>query len=846
MRPALQRLLSRPSSLDFLHVLLGRPLPTPNTTPRRCIKGKSSPCRRYTNAALGLQEHTEVTAREAYDNEIENPVPTRISRDENERTYEGRISREAQEHRGNFIESAAQEHTALKPSSPQDFEIFGAWAKRTWTRKELEFESALDQPAKTPRLLDQAPYKHDLELWAFLLDYRTRKDGYEAVAVFVKAFRETGVRLKRYSEYRGGVLGTFMEAGFKNPLILSQIMGFTVERWITEDSLGRRGLATRRRRRGNGLYFRIMQHFLRNGLGAEALHWHDILSPHVSLPDNAFAELILSAARAGDLNSLEKLYHHWKLYNVYSKIVPVLCGLNKYKDAVRWHFICLESGDLPSSSDNIRPLLQFLRVHSPPDAQTISQSLVEREIPFASSLSEPQAKAIFSREVMNIMHGETINVPPIAYNDPLGARWFATSWISLDVAINTIHALGMTEIGPLSLQAIALRDPDPFSISSRIKQLKGLGISIGNSMFSKAVDSFSRNRNHEYLAGLLASDQHPDQLEDANLQENLLLEYTRAKDWTQYRRTLAIQALRSKGAKIEKKNIILRIHAARGDQRAVLETLADMNRDRIMVKTKSIPRILRSILSHRTPGRRPVAKGDSAMIELKLATHVLRSIMMSGSYVPTTSWREILRRLGMRGNTTELQSLSLFLAEWYITRRHTAFKPKFHVPFEAGTSSQVDPLVNLFSARYQQAVVEWGFIRGLNNMRYHASPQRLPDITSGITLLKLLHQRGIEIDYAAVKRGIINRLVAYCGPGNSNVHHNRLARRKLGIHLGDRANTAWSLDQMRIQIDAALGGKFLTATNLRSMIESIGRKRIMKAHRTRQRRLPQVAWGRVG
>jgi hypothetical protein len=404
----------------------------------------------------------------------------------------------------------------------------------------------------------------------------------------------------------------------------------------------------------------------------------------------------------------------------------------------------------------------------------------------------------------------------------------------------------MEEIGPLSLQAIALRDPDPVSIANRIKQLKKLGISIGNSVFSKAVYKFSRKREHEHLERLLASDQHPDELEDANLQENLLLAYAKAKDWAQYRLTLAIQALRGKHPTIEKKNIILRIHAARGDKGAIMETLADMNRDRILVKPKSISAILRSILSHRSSSRRPVAREAtiaSPLNELKLAVHVLKGLMMSGSYVPISSWREILRRLGMCGHFHELERLSLFLAEWYGAKRDIAFKAKFLVPVEAGTSSQINPLVNLFSGKFQKTIVEWGFVRGMKSLSSTVSPQPVPNVTSGITLLKLLHQRGIRIHIAAVRKAILNRLVAYYGPSRSNARHNRLAREKLGIR--NEAQAARSMAEMAEQIDEALGGRFFTAINLPLVIESLGKRRMLKIHRKQQRRLSQVPWGRA-
>jgi hypothetical protein len=797
---------------------------------------------------LGLQEPVEVAVGDGHDDDVGSLVTSRISANENKRSAKEHLLQGTQEHKEISTESTSQNTPTFNFSSEQNRKLYGPWAEHPWTGEQLEFESALDQPTEIPRLLDQGAYKNDLMLWALLLDYRRQKDGSEAVIMFWESFRGRQVKIHKLTDFNGRLLGIFLKLGLKNPLILSQIVEFTVQRWISADSQNPEYISDRRSKRANGLYFRIIQHFLLHGCEGEAFRWHEVLSKHVSLQPKSFAEMCRGVAHnAGDLESLEKIYHHWKHYNIYSTIVPVLCLRKDHKSAIRWHFICLESGDLPTSSKDVEPLLQFLAVKSPPDARLVSQSLVEKGVTFASSPpSTPEGKAKLSREMMNMIHGETINVPAKAYNDPLGARWFATSWVSLDVAINAVHALGMEEIGPLSLQAIALRDPDPVSIGNRIKQLKELGISIGNSVFSKAVDKFSRNREREHLQRLLASDQHPDELEDPNLQENLLLAYAKAKDWAQYRLTLAIQALRSKHPTIEKKNIILRIHAARGDKSAIMETLADMNREGILVKAKSISAILRSILSHRSSSRRPVARKAmiaSPMNELKLAVHVLKGLLMSGSYVPTSSWREILRRLGMCGYFYELESLSLFLAEWYGARRDIGFKAKFLVPVEVGTSSQINPLVNLFSGKFQKTIVEWGFVRGMKSLSSTVSPQPVPNVTSGITLLKLLHQRGIRIRIAAVRKAILNRLVAYYGPSRSNVRHNRLAREKLGIR--NEAQAARSMAEMAEQIDEALGGRFFTAINLPLVIESLGKRRMLKVHRKQQRRLSQVPWGRA-
>jgi hypothetical protein len=588
--------------------------------------------------------------------------------------------------------------------------------------------------------------------------------------------------------------------------------------------------------RWSKLYVKIIQHLLLNGRGQEAIDWHNrLLERHAPGP-NGFAEMVRQVIfKRGDMEALKEIYKGNNHRNVYGKIVPFLCEQEDFKSALQWHFILLDKGDLPASSKKAEPLVHFLAIYNRRKAVQVTKSLVDAGVPFASRISSTlNDNTKISREMMNLIHGKTFHIPVKAYNDNLGARWLATQWVSLDVALNAIHALGVQEIGPLSLQAIALRERDAERITQRINQLKDLDISIGNSTFSRAVEKFARTQNQEFLDGLLKSDQHPDEFDDHNLQEQLLTSYARSRDWFQYRLTLAIRLVGSKHPEMDTQNIILRSHVNNGDTSAMLASLRKMQMDGIVVTANTVNHILHGILRPRQRGRRPITSTIKNADDLNMAISILKGIMESGSFVSATYWREIIKRLGMLGRLKELEDLCVFLASWYGPANTTSFLSptvakrvhRYRVPTQVKTSHPLHPLKILFPPALQQAIVEWGFMHSLKNPPRHTTePAGLirkadvsPPITFGISLLKRLHQYRVHININTVRKAIFNRLVTYYGPGRSNRLSNRQARK----------HNVLSLEEMAGQIDEALGRRTFASPYLRQVIESRGSSRLRK------------------
>jgi len=623
----------------------------------------------------------------------------------------------------------------------------------------------------------------------------------------------------------------FLNLGFRDNEILQDIFDYSVE-LIRKSSDGERN-------RWPYFYTKVVQHMLITGRDAEAgiwesklIRWHPPSYTELSL---MFRNVTFLRGYKGDL---KRIYERNDFRNLYSDIVPILCKQEDFESAYNWHKLLISRGDLPWKISLVEPMIQFFAVFYPIKAAKITKGLVDAGVSFAENISSTlKDNTKISREMMNIIHGDTTGFQPKEYNDGLGARWFATRWISLDVALNAVQALGIQEIGPLSLQAIALREPDPESVTRRLDQLRDLDISIGKSMFSRALDQFAREGQGDFLRGLLRSDQHPDELDDHKLQERLLTSYYRKQDWVQYNLTLAIRLVGSENAQVKSQNIILRNFLRVKNSSAIIKMLRKMRVEGTPVKSYTIHHILSWALGPRLPGRRPTTKhgrNNQPIDDLRNVIIALRDIMESGTFIPITFWREIIKRLGMLWRLDYLTELCIYLASWYgpVNGANSAVQlsyrrtQQYHVPAQVPTSHPLHPLAILFPVKLQKAIVQWAFI---NAFRIGASPSSygifsdsrrpIDHITDGIKLLRRLNQYGVHINLISVKKAIMDRLIQLYSPGQSNRRYNRVAQRR----------NHHTLEEMAAVIDEALGERTLLSTpELQEVILLRGSKRLIK------------------
>ncbi|KAH6724781.1 hypothetical protein BKA61DRAFT_464327 [Leptodontidium sp. MPI-SDFR-AT-0119] len=816
MRPALQRLVTRPSCRELLRLLVGDEGAVQSYAPA------SLESSRGTRGGLCLRKYSgvAVAARE---------------RDGDEEDAGNAQELGSRAGRGIGIERASNAYLDKPKVGTRDVASKRrvVWEESIFSNERLEFESnlALEPTGDQHRLLDSTQ-GNDMSLWAMLLGYRKRIYGREGIRMFWDAVRDRNIQLPTTGHLADKLWHTFLTFGFEDPAALESIYDYAKRNKHHHNLYWSR------------LYPQIVGHFLANHEGDLALKWHNRLSKLHQPGPRTFAEMCRGVvSKGGDLGTLRQIYNTQPHRNIYAKIIPLFSQKEQYKLALQWHSFLCKNGDAPRSAKVAEPLVQFLATYDPPSARKVTQDLVKAGTSFASSLSQKlEDNTKISREMMNIIHGETMHIPVKKYNDELGARWFATTWVSLDVAINAVHALGVQEIGPLSLQAIALRNLDPEAIISRIEQLKVLGISIGVSLFSRAVEKFAREGKLDLLDGLLHSDQHPDELQNFELQEALLASYAQGADWTQYRRTLEIRLLASMSPEIEKRNVELRMVISTSDVSVALRGLEDMLIDGIPVKGATVSLLLKHILGPRRMGQRPISlrNGLNGKDGLMRSIAMLKTIMRSGTYVHPNLWHEIIRRIGMLGHMSSMRNLCSWLATCYGPQNHCnteSWLQRYRVPAELPTSHGLHPLCVLFPPSLQKSIVEWGFIASQPQHPQRTRPshflatedaleEKSSAMTSGIHILKNLNSLGVHIDRRSVRKAIFNRLIMYYGPGYSNRRYNE--RRKWSIG---------TLDEAAKQIDEALGGEYFTAVELQEIVQQMALVRWRRRERQRMRRL---------
>lgn len=695
--------------------------------------------------------------------------------------------------------------------------MYGIWELTLWSRDRLEYESDLRKSQAWNLLHGRLIYRN-IQLWGYLLDYRYQVYGLAGVRMFWEAVNSRNLTLPVWGPLAGKIWSTFLKLGFEDHKILEQIAEYADK---TFQHSGKRWLP---------LYDSILEHFLVHENGKNALQWHERLFPHHppgAARFRAFFREVLH--QKGNDSILKDIYKRSPYRNIYPCVVPFFCKSSQFQKAMQWHFFLLKYHDLPSKPRMFEPLIQHLAIYHKPKSLLVIKSLQDAGIlvnPESTNNIENCTK--ISGELMNIIHGKTFGVSVKKYNDELGARWFATTWVSLETAISTILALGIRQIGPLSLQAIALRDPTVESVAQRINQLHENGISLGNSLFSKALEHFALSRNDEYLQGLLHSDQHPDELDNYQVQLKLLFVYARARDWPQFYQLLEIQSLTSRNPVVYKKNMLLQILLMNDDICDAQQLLEEMKFHGTPIKSSTISHILARMLQPRRRGAYPCNRTQKLFASIK----ILHDIMRSGSYVPAYHWHEIIRRIGMLGRLDDLERLSLNLVRWYLPKKGEILFSRWKFS-DIPANHKLHPARMLFDNNFQRAVIAWGFIHPLKTAFQESLPKtnqteptliapKIPDITFGINLLKKLNHLGVFIDGNIVSRAILNRLVTYFGPATSFKSYNNIGQMVIRGRLLELAE----------QIDKALGCNFLMDKDFPKYLHDLIKSKICKLDRS--------------
>jgi hypothetical protein len=665
--------------------------------------------------------------------------------------------------------------------------------------KELEIESNVtlsSKPRDAQLKVDDPTYRLDFTYWVQLLQFQARNYGRKGIQKIWNGMMERKIDLPTTGTVADILWGTFV----KDIDLVQDVLENASD------------LKTRTGRAYDGLYATCIGHWLPRH-PTTAYKSHLFLVEHLNPTTRSLREIARSVKfTQTSLNTFKTIYLESNERDVYGTLIPMLYPVNKPR-AQEWHSFFLEHNDLPSVSLAASPMVTELSTyHTIPSQNTRKPRSDSQHLVMRPDVV-PRDKPEFNREIMSRMLGESHHVKPKKeFEDAFCARLFATRAFSPTSVIKGLGMFGIELIGPLALREMGLRT-EPFDeMPRRFKELKDAGISIGKSVFSKAIEKFTADNRLDMVRELLESDQHPDVLEDTKVQEELLTFFISKEDWRQVHRTLAILTVFHTNPEVESWNLLLRAHSKSSSGFQVNQVLEDMHSNGVEVTHESLNSLHRNILRHRSPSKRPIFRYGDHFDDIRFLAKIWLRIMENGGNIPPWRWHEILRRFGMTGRLRELRRLLMWLAAWYHPWKAASTQSAFRFPATLSKSTNLEntkprplsetahsnhippshpkhPLAQLVPPNLQIALIEWGFKAGLapnaklerslylrSGRNFHTHKTRV-SWTTGLQTLATLRDSGIRVKDSTVRKAIKTRLTVLYGPGVSNRKENRVAKR---------------------------------------------------------------------
>ncbi|KAF2971198.1 hypothetical protein GQX73_g2336 [Xylaria multiplex] len=705
-------------------------------------------------------------------------------------------------------------------SSPlvQETKAFHKWSAllSNPTRLAVESDFFRQGPAKewhSRLLVDKFENRGDLALWSCLLDYQMRINGPAGVTHVWKALwgrkalYDVDSPLAR-TFWRIMLEGALMS---NDPSILEGIWVYS--EWMFD----------LHQVKWPQLYVTIMKHLLRTHQHQKVLRWHLLLTPNFYPGLDDFTDIIKEFATDKELyrlDTLPSLYKTSPEKSLYTTLLPYLFDLGESQLARQWRRVFIRHGEVPLASAPVRPLLRFLKGYHPNDTLTHEERAALTFTP--EPVKDDQLD--LSREFMNRVHGQTFGITVKNYNDRLGAKWFASSWVSIDIAISTISTLGIEQIGPLSFQSIALRTKNSQDLLNRISQLREHGISVLESSYLHVILYLARQNDDELLRDLLQSDLHPDVFDDVSLQTQLIESATEISDWRTLRLLLVARLVVFERTARNVANNVLRLRFEKRSQDGVLQILEDMKSRNIPLNCEEADHIYESLIEDYKNGQRNLASGPATFY-----ISVFRQLKSIGVPVPLSHWKLIMLSMARRGRLEDLEKLSVELVDMFLNS--PSLRPGFvplhvgdlpeamrgplagvenllgvYIPQDLPSSHDHHPLRQLFDSKAITTMIESAFVAypGQGFQAQHGAQPRqrqsqASQITNMLRMLRILHERGAWLRFRKIKFVVTNCLVNIYGPTTPVDTQHRLMR----------TSNALPLDEMKTLIDEAWGGKLL-------------------------------------
>tara|TARA_R110002003_G_scaffold251_8_gene17819 strand:+ start:12479 stop:15085 length:2607 start_codon:yes stop_codon:yes gene_type:complete len=582
----------------------------------------------------------------------------------------------------------------------------------------------------------------------------------------------------------------------------------------------------------DGLYALAMKYWLPWD-ATNALEYHHMMLTKLNykkLPLKRLARYGWTVFKPAAYEALLDIYRLSNERNLYDHVVPPLIKKGHITLARRWHNLCIFRNDMPSESVAHNPVVHILLAES---SNTSNPDLTQKK-------SSRESRK-YDQDLLRRLLGR--DAAPVRFEDSFCARMFATRTFPPESVIKGLALVGVNEIGPQAVLAMALRTEPLEDLPRIFEELRAAGIALQGCVFSLAMEKFAKDQKWILLRSMMDSDQHPDVFGDVDVQRKLLEYYMDQGDDLQVQRTLAILTLFHNDYAQESWNLLLQAHIRRTGPQHVTEVLQDMRSRGIMVTIESIA-AMKSLLRRRQVGRKPVTRREG-FDDLRFVTRVFMIILEFGmGPVSPLTWRELIRRFGMTVRFRELRRLLLWLLCWYAPRSSAQFRALPESPFRERAltklreayperdhyfhfpamvtqhENELHPIRQLFPPSVQQALIIWGFRAGLlPNATYEQSLFGSPlekkhyrrrllqrkilqreRWSIGLRTVVLFRDLGVYVHRHTVVKALQMQFVVLFGRGRSNIRQNRVMEKANMIPYSTyvrEANDIWGSELFR-------------------------------------------------
>lgn len=704
-----------------------------------------------------------------------------------------------------IAETISRKHALSASESPTvDYlspgsHLYGRWQSLSLDHERLLIESDINvSDSRLVRLIDQPGNESDIQLWSCLLEFCHRWMGRDGVIMIWQAVSKR----RNLYQVEGALPQAFwrviLSAAVTSDTFLREVISYG--EWLIENH----GTPWPQ------LYTIVMSFMLTNRPRAEVLRWHMTLSPSFGPGEVEFVDMLKKFITNPDpkmQETLQLLYSwstHRKLYDI---LIPHLYDRGHAQLANQWRRLLMVHGDSPASLA-ARPFLRYVGAYYP---QT---QLSEEELSIAGLVLQDEAgsrdgtvnhslhaeAAINGQNLsylVNRVHGETFGIREKPYNDKLGSKWFASTWVPLDFAISVIYTMGISGIGPLSLQSIALREGNAQGVLHRMDQLHQLKIKLPDTNYVAAIRHYATVGDNEALQELLHCDYHPDIFDDEVAQKQLLKHCLITEDWGTYQLLLKTRLAVTSHSVSASSDKILQSCARQGNGPMALALLQGMCTRNLQPAPMTSHLLSSFVLQNLSPH----AKVRNARQHVDLQVSLCRQLSITRFPPAVEAWQTLLYRLGREQRLIDLERLSLDILRLFanytksdtpmwishmadipqILRLESPYQYFQKLPRDLPLNHEGHPLRQIFDKNLQGAIVRWGFTHTKYSHEAEASAYAALHgevgesaepfdfhFARGIRLLAMLRDQGLSVLHMTVRKQAVIRLRdLYRGSGDA-------------------------------------------------------------------------------